>query len=293
MSRSVRVLLHTLARVAVSVVLLSPLAGCGDGGAEPDHEQPMKTKPLTAKQKLIADLDKATNGEPVRLDATGLPKKPPRGFTAAQVDVLADQLLDVMERGISAEVATMRPGQAAAYVLKNQYPGTVRAIKQAGERVSGKYDWEFALASLFQAAPPTPSRVLKLHWSTASRPGRYGDGTPARILEASLRAMVRHDVVTGSGKTQPVVVMRTLTMTSYDPLGGPRFWAATAASVTAYGDDDCQAANDAQLRPSNDTVQLRRDLYDLKKALRDDDLDGPTTGSDPEDFQRSVKKRCG
>ncbi|GAC1381357.1 MAG: hypothetical protein NVSMB48_09170 [Marmoricola sp.] len=282
--------------LAAAAVLLA-VTGCSSGESAPSDKHPNENTPAAATSPIAnarQQFEDALTGHSGTLSTDGLPAQPPKGFTRADVTTFADQILAMVERGISPDVQDKTGDNAVNFVLEGLYPATVRDYKAGMEAAAGTVDWQFVLASRFEVAPTEPARVLAARWKVSTKSGVQDDGTRAPILIVAFEAFIRHDVPVddATGQSAPIVVRRTLTMSGFRPRGGDLWWPGLRTSASSYDDDGCSLSNDGILRPAESPAAVKDARKRIVKALADDGLTAPSEASNPRELRKFVKRHC-
>jgi hypothetical protein len=242
-----------------ALVALALLAGCGGSDKAHDTGTPAE---FAASWHELADLaDRPT----VKLEAKGRPA-PPRGFTDADMDVLAKDAVSVLRRSISPQVELKSSTEAISYVMADLMPATVTEWTRRIDGASAGQDWEWQAASLFQTPSHVPARIIKVEWDVQTQPGTLADGTPHDQLILRLQAFAVH--VRGT-KVSPktIIIRRTVRMAAYEPRGGSHFFPGIDVLTSPWGNRGCALLSSSVLYPTDDIGELRRDVIAARKAL--------------------------
>lgn len=257
------------------------MTGCGSSEA-PRPGTPAEF--AAGWDELAAIADRPT----VELRASDRPA-PPKGFTDADIDVLAEDAVSVLRRSISPEVEVMTPAAAIAYVTADLMPATVKEWTTRVEAASAGQAWEWQAASLFEKPSREPARIIKVAWDVTTRPGTLANGKPHDQLVLRLQVFAVH--VRGTRATpKTIIVRRTVRMAAYDPDGGAEFFPGIDVLTSPWGNRGCALLARTELYPADDIAELRRDVIAARKAI---DAHGvqDTFPATPEEL-RDIAKRC-
>ena len=285
--------------LAVSCLLLATTGctrACDDEGSATSGKQPSaqstSNSPVaTARQQfedVIADRS-------ATLSTDGLPEAAPKGFTQADVETFADQIVTIVERSLSPDVQAKTAENAINHVLQNQYAGTVSDYKATMKKAAGNLDWQFVLVSLFDTPPTEPARILSTRWEVDTGRGTLYDGTPAPFLIVRLETFIGHDVpiIDQPGETAPVAVKRTISMSGFRPQGGESWWPGLRTSATSYGDDGCSLRRNAILKPADKPAVINDARKRITKDLAEDHIVVESKASTPRSLLKAIRKNCG
>ncbi|MDX6233517.1 MAG: hypothetical protein QOH68_2541 [Nocardioidaceae bacterium] len=269
-------------RTLVATLICAALVtGCG--GSEPPR--PGTPAEFAAGwDELAAIADRPA----VELRASDRPA-PPKGFSDADIDVLAEDAVSVLRRSISPEVEVMTPADAIAYVTADLVPATVKEWTTRVEADSAGQDWEWQAASLFQTPSREPARIIRVAWAAETQPGTLADGTPHDQLVLRLQAFVVHTRGTRS-HPKTIIIRRTVRMAAYDPDRGREFFPGVDVLTSPWGNRGCALLSSSTLYPADDIAELNRDVLAARRAI---DASGAqdTFPATPEELL-DIAKRC-
>lgn len=258
------------------------LAACG-GSEQPRHVG-APAEFAAAWHELAGLADQPT----VELNAGDRPA-PPRGFTDADMDVLAKDAVSVLRRSISPQVELKSPADAISYVTADLSSATVTEWTKRVDAASAGQDWEWQAASLFQTPSHTPARIIKVEWDVQAQPGTLADGTPHDQLILRLQAFAVH--VRGTlAKPKTIIIRRTVRMAAYEPRGGPHFFPGIDVLTSPWGNRGCALLSSSVLYPTDDINELSRDVVAARKALAATDVQDTFPASPAELLD--IAKRC-
>lgn len=263
-------------RASALAAMLLIVTGCA---SEPDDEptppdpvastRPGTPPPSDATPELLQSIEAIAPTQPVELNLDKLPKAP-SGFTEAEVEASAERAIDLIRRGVSPDLEGKTPRAAFEYVFANQYSDTTEQAAQASRTATGKYDWEWAWASLFETQPITPARFLALRWQVEVIPSELASGAKADLLQVTLSTAIEHRVPNGTGtgsSVAPIVVQRAVIINSFKPLGGPDWWPAVGMQANPLFGGKCAPVNGSLLTPARRQATLNSDLRRLREYM--------------------------
>lgn len=256
--------------VAAAVLLL----GTGCANSPEGHLTPgaaTKTPLTPQQQKLAATWDEfreVVAAEAV-VDLAAIPRPKPEGtYTQADVDALADQAERLLFRSVDPKLSAMDPDEGYSYVMRGQPAWTFAHLRGWLIDSNTGTPWQDSVASRFDPdAEVSDTEMIGARWDSGLRQAKDAD-TP--YLWVALEGIFRTNLTKG-GQTYPVVVMRTVVLSSYDPLN--KGWApGVDFYMYPYGNDGCHPADAPEFVALGDPKALREDLDDLKKLLASDEI---------------------
>jgi hypothetical protein len=284
-----------LALVAASTSLLT--AGCSDSGSDPTASTSHSPAEEAASSSELDLAWKAFEGvadrPPVRLEDARLPE-PPTGFSTADVQALADQLIELVERSTSPDLTDMSADDALQYVFAALPSPTLQNLREtmADLQSNQKFAWQWSLASRYPpGATVGNARFLNPQLSTkavSSPSGRY--------LVVTLATLIRTDVTTrGSDEAHPVLIQRNISMSAFRPQAiDDDYWPAVGFSFKTYGADLCAGFRDNLVEPTTDLKTLRGMTSRLRHDLKARNVsDGATMGEESLTKIEKVLAGCG
>lgn len=247
----------------------------------------------------IADI---TEGDTVGLTTATLPE-PPRNFTRAEVVAFANRAIDIARRGTAPALNGLDPAEAFDYVFKNQYQASRQDARRSTEAAAGGYDWEWAWASLFDQPPAEPAVILAANWQVESVPSKRADGATAPRLQVSLSTAFEYLVpregqdtadteTAGQTTMEPIVVLRTIIVAGFEPLGGPDWWPGIGVQANPLFGGKCAPVNGSILTPARSAETLSSDLETLRNYIAEPDRVDTAATSEGAGLADYVEKYC-
>ncbi len=271
-------------RLAIAVLAVLLTTACADNAPTKSTADP-SNKAQSAEARAWQEFNEASDVPAVALRPTRLPKVP-RGFTRAEQQFFASELVDLTQRSIDPALSSLPTGAAVDEVLSVVEPLTQADYRKRNQHKSGGAQVGWHLASRFAPKPTVPPRVVKVAWRSRSFPGRLEDGTAERYLTVWLQVHVRQEVKTPDGP-RAIVVQRSLSLSGFRPLTTAAGWSpGIGVSIRVWGADACSVLDRSVFTPSSDAGDVQDSVKSVKKALSAEVYQSS-------DFEDTTKKQRG
>lgn len=190
-----------------------------------------------------------------------------RSFAVEDVGVLARTARRITLQSIDPRLSAMSPDAAFRSAMGGTYPATRDDARVRLESATGDASWQRLAASRFpRSAKLGRPQVIDARWKWGESSGTTDDGTRSPVLWVGVQTFTRTPVTVG-GQTYPVVVRRTVNLSSFRPRGGPAWWPAVTFDSWPYGNDGCYLSPGTTLVPTRRVDGLGGDLKDLRSWL--------------------------
>ncbi len=258
-----------LALVTASTSLVT--AGCSDSGSDPTAITSHSPSGDAASPSELDLAWKAFEGvadrPPVRLEDVRLPGPPP-GFSTADVQALADRLIELVERSTSPGLTEMSADDALQYVFATLPSPTLQNLREmmAGLQSEQKFAWQWSLASRY----PPGATVGNVSYLDPQLSTKAVSSPSGEYLVVTLATLIRTDVTTrGSDEAHPVLIQRNISMSAFRPQAiDDDYWPAVGFSFKSYGADLCAGFRDNLVEPTTDLKTLRVMTSRLRQDLK-------------------------
>jgi hypothetical protein len=275
------------------VAVLLTVSGCGGSAAE-EHAAagPVEVASVTPLDKARQGFNQVADRPTSPLDAVTLPVAPD-GFTRADVEVMADLLLQLMKRSTDPELSAMTAEKAFDHVLAVLPKQSVNQLRRNLSYNVSRSDVPFETEGVLATRLPDGAILNDVAYLSPRLVADAANDDGQRYLEVSLQTFIRLDV-TVDGVRGPVIVGRQLALGSYRPQElNNGYWPGVGVNWSVYGADMCAAMTENLVTPATDVSTLRHDTKQLRRALQDRSVEiGGTMTKKDYDFIEKTLSRC-
>lgn len=289
-------------RAAAVLVVLALCSGCAtDSSTNEIADRPRASQQSSDEGSAAATEQLSDLWEEMRATVAmpAVPLRPPAlraeaGFTGTDVTALADRAIKVIQRSTDPRLSSMKPAAAVDSVYSGQYPTSTNDFKANAVGYTAGWDWEWLAASRYPTTPSRP-RVIKVTGATQTGEGRIDSGVMETYLTVTIQAHIVQTVRTKEQGSVPIVVRRTVRVSSYRPRGGPDWWPTVHTRTAPFGTDGCSLFKGSLLVPQDDAGDLRATIAQLKNSLGSKGVmeENFGSGTDADLVEESVERLCG